>query len=149
MTKGEIKKRVSAALTRLVATDSTLLEHNASERAIAGALATHLGALFPDYHVDVEYNLHGLDRKALDLPPTCRGGGRRMVIPDIVVHRRGVDEHNLLAVEMKKETNKQSRDCDRSKLRGMLQQLHYQAAVFLDLPAGPGAATRKAKVEWY
>jgi len=149
MRKREVKKAVQTALQSIVDKDSDLLERNAGERAIAGRLAIYLAAVFPDHDVDVEYDRHGLDRKTLDLPPVCRGGGRRKVIPDIVVHRRGTDDSNLLAIEIKKETNAESRECDRAKLRGMRDQLHYRVSVLLDVPEGPGAGDRKIRVEWH
>ena len=96
----------------------------------------------------MEYDRHALHPKALDLPPDRKGRGRKRVIPDIVVHRRGVDEANLLAIEIKKETNRTSRNFDRAKLRGMRDQLRYQAGLLLDLPAGPGAAGRMHNKEW-
>jgi hypothetical protein len=99
MREREIRKRVETALEEFLSNESELLERNAGERAIAGILATYLATRFPDHDVDVEYDRHGLERKTLNLPPVCRGGGRKKVIPDIVVHRRGVDEGNLLAVE--------------------------------------------------
>jgi hypothetical protein len=144
----ELRKRVDKALDSLLAADAELLERNAAERAIGGRLAAHLAPLFPDHHVDVEYDRHGLEPKAVDLPPECRGGGRRRVVPDIVVHRRGSDDQNLLAIELKKETNRESRDCDRAKLKAMRKQLNYQAGVLIDLPAGPGARERRVKQEW-
>jgi len=142
------RKRLKTALHRFVAENCELLERSVGERAVAGGLVGYLAALFPDHNVDPEYDRHGLERKTLNLPPGCRGGGRRKVIPDIVIHRRGRDDSNLLAVEIKKETNTEPRACDRAKLRGMRKQLRYQAAVLLEIPAGPGARDREQELEW-
>lgn len=149
MTEFDIRGRLEKALDRLLSDDIELLEHNAGERAIGGKLAAYLAILFPEHNVDVEYDRHGLEPKAVDLPADCRGGGRKRIIPDIVVHQRGVDDDNLLAVELKKETNRESRDCDRAKLRAFREQLQYQAAVLIDLPAGSGAKDRAVRVEWH
>jgi hypothetical protein len=104
-----IESRLWEALQKLFADDGELLERNASERAIGAALAAKLFPMFTDHHIDVEYDRHGLDPKSVDLPEYCRGGGTRRIIPDIVIHRRGTDEQNLLAIELKKTTNRESR----------------------------------------
>jgi len=104
--------------------------------------------LFPEYDVDVEYNRHGLDAKAVTLPPGCRGGGKKLIFPDLIVHRRGHNANNLLAVQIKKETNHESRDCDRAIILAMKGQLSYQHGLLIDLPAGPGALTRQPRLEW-
>jgi hypothetical protein len=145
----EIRRRVMSALEEFLRADAELLVLNVGEQAITGRLAFHLGHLFPDHQVDVEYDRHGLDRKKLDLPPECKGGGIHMVIPDIVVHRRGDDGANVLAIELKKETNPESRDCDRAKLSGMRFQLGYEAAALVEVPAGPGATGRATRIEWH
>jgi hypothetical protein len=148
VTDHEIRHLLRTALGRFVTNDSKLLERNVGERAIAGALARYIAGLFPDHNVDTQYDRHGLEPKTLNLPGMCRGGGPKRVVPDIVIHRRGTDDSNLLAVEIKKETNTEPRDCDRAKLRGMRERFGYRAAVLLDVPAGPGAKGGKTKVEW-
>ena len=149
MIQADIRGRFEKALGELLSADVDLLERNAAERSIGGRLALHLSVVFPEHNVDVEYDRHELKPKAVELPPYCRGGGRKRVIPDIVVHRRGTDNENLLVVELKKETNRESWDCDRAKLRALREQLKYQAAVFVDLPAGSGASGKAVSVEWY
>lgn len=144
----EINERLVEALQVLVAEDGELLERNASERSIGARLAARMIPLFPDHDVDVEYDRHGLDPKAVELPDICRGGGRRRIIPDIVVHRRGHDEENLLAVEIKKETNRESRNCDLAKLEAMRRELGYFSGVLIELPAGPGAVERPLGLHW-
>lgn len=148
MNLDEIKERLGKALRELIAEDVELLERDASERSIGARLSTKMIPLFPDYDVDVEYNLHGLDPKVVDLPAICRGGGRRRIVPDIVVHRRGHDEQNLLAIEIKKETNRESRSCDLAKLEAMKRELKYFSCVLIELPAGPGAAKQSVRLRW-
>jgi hypothetical protein len=149
MMQTDIRGRFEKALSQLLSDDLDLLERNAAERAIGGRLAAHLAVLFPEHNVDVEYDRHGLEPKAVELPPLCRGGGLRRVIPDIVVHRRGIDSENILVIELKRETNREPRDCDRAKLRALREQLSYQEAVFVDLPAGFRAKDRTVTVEWH
>lgn len=60
------------------------------------------------------------------------------VYPDIIVHRRGLDD-NLLVIEMKKTANlqSQSRDFDLDKLRAFQRErYHYQYALYLQLRTG-------------
>ena len=148
MDKRALKRRVTAALAMLYARDSKLLEYAAGERAVVAKLASYLAPLFRGYDVDVEYNRHGMDKKMLTLPPACRGGGRRRVFPDIIVHRRGHDRANLLVIEVKKETNTEPRTCDRAKIEAMKREFGYTSGVLLDLPGGRGAADREPKEEW-
>lgn len=76
------------------------METNLGERCIAARLAFHLQRVFPEYHVDVEYNRTGDTPKRLDVPARCANSlddeGRALVVPDIIVHLRGPDGPNLL-----------------------------------------------------
>ena len=108
-------------------------------------LAVYLEPHFPQHRVNVEYNRHGLRPKRLKLPAY---GGEKLILPDVVVHRQGHDENNLLVIQVKKETNKESREYDRAVIAGMKQDYGYTWGVLIDLPAGPGATNRKAHLEW-
>jgi hypothetical protein len=140
-----IKDVVGEAVEQLFAKEGFLLEANAAERTIAARLAVHLEPRFPGYHVNVEYNRQGLDPKRLNLPAS---GGEKLILPDVVVHRQGHDENNLPVIQVKKETNNESRDYDRAVIAGMKQDYGYTWGVLIDLPAGPGATGRKTHLEW-
>jgi hypothetical protein len=90
-----------------------LLEKNLNERCIAGRLVMYLQELFPEQHVDVEYNRHGDTPKRLGLPEECANywneDGEALVVPDVIVHRRGEAGPNILIVELKKTTNERHR----------------------------------------
>src|SRR5437899_3007394 len=124
MNQTEIESRLREAVELLCDRDCLLLEYDVGERAVAAKLACYLAPLFPEHDVDVEYNRHGVDPKDLDLPLDCRGGGKKLIVPDVIVHRRGHDQDNLLVVEVKKETNLESRACDRAKIEGMKRYFH-------------------------
>lgn len=128
--------------------DAGLLRRGVAERAIVAKLASYLAPLFRTYDVDVEYNRHGLDVKRLNLPISCRGGGRKRVYPDIVVHGRGHDEANLLAIEVKKRSNREPRTCDCAKIEAMKAQFKYEVGVLLDLPTHNVAAKPQAIETW-
>jgi hypothetical protein len=148
MDERSLTRRLKAALASLFARDGHLLEYAAGERAVAAKLAAYLTPLFRGYDVDVEYNRHGLDPKALNLPADCRGGGRRRVFPDIIIHRRGHDRANLLVVEIKKETNREPRTCDRLKIEAMKREFGYKWGVLIELPARKGAVEREPREQW-
>ncbi len=152
MDERELKARVDAALAMLFARDVFLLKHNVGERTIVAKLSSYMTLLFRDYDVDVEYNRRGLDprnKKVRTLPPECRGGGKKRVYPDIIVHRRGVRRrHNLLVMEIKKSTNREPRDCDRAKIDAMKEEYGYRFGVLITLPSGPGAGEEKLEPEW-
>jgi hypothetical protein len=143
-----VQALVKEAVGALFARDGDLLRRNVSERTIAARLAVHLAPLFPRFDVDVEYNRHGLNPKGVTLPADCRDGRRGRIFPDVIVHRRGHDRSNLLVIELKKTTNRESRACDRAKIAAMKDQLRYRYGVLIVLPAGAGATKRPAEAEW-
>ena len=100
--------------------ESFLLEADLGERTLTHRLAVHLEQEFSDWDVDCDYNRLG--ERLLKLPRgsivSTDDGLGKSIFPDIVVHRRAVPE-NLLAVEVRKDTNHQALDHDEHKLRGM------------------------------
>lgn len=140
-----VKAVVGEAVEELFAKDAFLLEADVAERTVAARLAVYLEPHFPQHHVNVEYNRHGLHPKRLKLPAY---GGEKLILPDVVVHRQGHDENNLLVIQVKKETNNESREYDHAVITGMKQDYGYMWGVLIDLPAGPGATNRKAHLEW-
>ena len=70
-----------------------------------------------------------------------------MIYPDVIVHKRGHDEANLLAIEVKKSTNGTPRECDWAKLQGLQEDYGYEYAVLVDLPVG-NRAGEDPDFEW-
>jgi hypothetical protein len=133
-------------------------------------LLIHEFQLLPDamISVDCEYNRHGQAGKtqgiskelaeivlaakrkavkaaeAVKSPEDAAANFAEFVIsvaPDIVVHRRQVDEHNLLVIEVKKATNKEDPRYDDLKLKKFTEpnDYHYElgaAVVAFDDVAG-------------
>jgi hypothetical protein len=147
----EIKARLEKAVTWFMDDQKQLLELDVNERALGATLA-HLFVreLFPHHKVDAEYNRVGLDGrpKRLNLPIEC-GGENTPVYPDIVVHHRGDNEENILVVEIKKTTNRQSRRCDLIKLEAYREQLRYHIGAFVELPAGDDVGRVDFHIEWF
>ena len=109
MKTDKVKDYLEQATARVEAEDRHLLMIDVSERCIATRLAMYLREYFDNYNyaVDVEYNRHGEDKKQLhdlvrkhNCSRASDDGGQR-VLPDVIVHRRGVDDSNLLIIEMK------------------------------------------------
>jgi hypothetical protein len=148
MDQQKMQTQVAAAIEALFMNEAILFEYDASERTIAARLATYLLGVFPSHDVDVAYDRHGLDRQALGAPADCEDRGRSLTVPDIVVHRRGRDDANLLVIELRKTTSHEPRQCDEAKIRAMKRELGYRYGVLIDVPAGPGAATRKPNERW-
>jgi hypothetical protein len=152
MTEAEIREKLHVATQKLVAADAHLLEHDLSERCIASRLAMYLQQEFPELSVDVEYNRIGAHPKTMELPEECANyrsnDGEPRVVPDVIVHKRGAEGPNLLVLELKKTTNRDSRQCDHMRIRAFRNQLKYSYAALVE------CETRKAKtpsvniVEW-
>jgi hypothetical protein len=140
--------RVLTALRRLIENDRHLLEVDANERSLTHCLAMYLKDEFPSLDVDCEYNRDGIDPKRLpplDLHPDSADENAQTVFPDIIVHRRGSND-NILVIELKKTSNRQSRDTDFSKLRGYRRDMGYHAALFVELSVGGAAGV--SDVQW-
>lgn len=109
-----LKSHVNTALESLK-TDKELFSFdvgssriNNPERAIAHRLGCYLQLLFKDLKVDCEYNKHVNDPK--------RNENGKIIIPDIVVHRRKVDMGNLLVIEVKTTNDESGIENDKNKL---------------------------------
>ncbi|MBE5896132.1 MAG: hypothetical protein E7281_00075 [Lachnospiraceae bacterium] len=77
-----------------------------------------------EFVVDCEYNNNGFTAKRV---------GDRNAFPDIIVHKRGHNDHNLLVVELKTYWNKNNND-DIKKLKYLTDQRRpYKYAVGISL----------------
>jgi len=131
---GEIREIVDDAIYTLLGNDGFLLENDVNERSISHRLALYLEDYFPEYDVDCEYNrnveadnerkyIRIIRRKAIELGIKIDENTveqniiERLVYPDIIVHLRGRNDHNLLIIEMKKTSSSISQEFDYEKLR--------------------------------
>ncbi|WP_162999325.1 hypothetical protein [Burkholderia sp. Nafp2/4-1b] len=132
MSEIECRKIFESAIDSLCEVDRYLLRVDASERSISHRLAVHLTSRFPDFDVDCEYNRAGFEVKRLALRErTVRDYELEAVtvFPDIVVHKRGNNEFNLLVAEMKKSSSNVSHDYDFEKLRAFVREFGYKNSV--------------------
>lgn len=159
-----VKSKLHEALYALRRNDRYVLEKDGSERSIAHCIATYLAVSFTQYDVDCEYNVNiesGSGRKEIDMLRyeldqfNRRVGNRRSfdfedetyysvsVYPDIIVHKRGRNDGNLIVLELKKSTTNIGSDFDELKLKRYTNtsfptSLRYKFGFFIDVPTGAG-----------
>jgi hypothetical protein len=176
MNVNEIQDRFSKALEAFLNADAELLNYDASERAIAHSLATHLKEFFPDWDVDCEYNRigdHGqrkliqcskeqfVESFAAGMIPDFVTSFEELqqskyavaVYPDIIVHQRGDPTANLLAIEMKKSNNTDVLlGWDQWKIRFYRANLSYKVGVFIVFNTRLNPAQHREliqEIEWF
>jgi hypothetical protein len=148
MERAQIVAIVGRAVDRLIAEQANLLRLAVGEQTLAQHIAAYIREGIPDgLGVDVEYNKHGMEKKVLLLPP--KGAPHAdpvptIVRPDIVVHGRGIDDHNILVLEVKKLNMNLARD--RAKLEAFKSQYGYLYAAHIIV--GLRAAEPVGEVRW-
>src|ERR1700753_2330696 len=115
----ELNKFV-CALAEFYARETFLFEKDLGERTLTHRLAVRLENQLPGWEVDCDYNRLGdrplrLPRGSIVSTDDHLG---KSIYPDIVVHQRAIPS-NLLAVEIRKESNHQPPEHDQHKLRGL------------------------------
>ncbi|UTW60235.1 hypothetical protein KFE96_07955 [Kordiimonas sp. SCSIO 12603] len=144
MDENKIKGAVNKALEQLLDSDQYLLSNDVNERSISHRLAIYLEPLFPEWHVDCEYNKNHDDPKRLRIPRrkiVSADTQATTVYPDIIVHKRNTDK-NLLVIEMKKTSNQEDDIYDLHKLKAFKEQLGYEYSIFLKLKVGATVSQR-------
>jgi len=115
------------ALQRLAAALADLFQNEhlryaaPGERALVAELYVRVRERFPEYQVNDEYDRR--ERVVKDLIYLDAAGvmDEANIVPDLIVHRVGTQDHNLLVVEAKRHTNRDFAK-DIWKLRGMTDQ---------------------------
>ena len=129
MSKNELKtlvlKLLDEAIRKVYDTDIDVITNKVSERCICARLAFHLETIlrhpdyldvFMGYYVDVEYDRMG------DANPKHIVGEKKHVC-DLLIHSRGhkPEQDNLLALEMKVHNNNTNVECDKCRLKHLVQ----------------------------
>ena len=147
MNEEEVRQAVSVALERVKDEDTDLLRFDVSERSITHRLGMYLQeAVGYAWDVDVEYNRIGGDETKEVPEELLTSGSQGRVVPDVIIHRRGSEDHNILVVEAKKSGN--SDGGDRQKIRAYLQQLDYDFGLFVRFDTGQGFEDPEYSCEW-
>jgi hypothetical protein len=143
-TNEALREALEQALRTLVAVDVGLIRRDAGERCLVARLMLHIQPLIPGWFVDVEFNRQGAnqDPKRLGIDPNCAKKfdreGRALAIPDLIVHNRLPEGPNLMVVELKKSTNRMSRDCDRMRVNRFIEAMDYRCGASIEVESRPG-----------
>lgn len=137
----EIIEKIESCISLFYENDRELLEigreqmkRAVSEWAVSCKLSQYLFSEFTNYHVDCEYNRH-IDEKKQDESGPIR--------PDIVIHKRRTDDHNLVYMEIKTPNRNEDREKDIEKVRTKTIKKEdgglfgYKLGVFIDLTLKP------------
>lgn len=119
----QLKSTIAESLQELIEKDDELINNHASEWAIVHRFAVYLEKRLPKYNVDCEYNLHINNPKRLD---------GNLIRPDVLVHKRGEDSANLIAIEFRKK--KRGRDALDQRLQNFKQQFNYRYVEYILIP---------------
>ena len=136
-TKLALEFYIQKALNKLYKNDEYLIkiysdkynkDNHVSERGIVFRFGVYLEKYrlkyFPQYDLDVEYNRNINLIKMLNNKP---------VMPDLIIHKRGTNENNLLVLEFKTWWNKnQIEDIKRVKLFKNELNYKYGATILID-----------------
>ena len=125
----EVKHKVNKSLEILYEKDKELFEFTTndplvSERCLTFRLGYYLQNEFIGYDVDSEYNRHIKNIKKIE---------DANVFPDLIIHKRLKDEHNLLWIEIKKKQEDCKNDIRRLKEVTINEYLYkYGAMIILE-----------------
>lgn len=123
----DTKEKISKAIETLYQIEKELIQDEVHEQTISARLSFHLQSLFPDYVVDVEFNVQGENRD-----PKLDSEGRKRK-PDIIIHKRGSTGINLAVILIKCEWNKKSRKEDKRVALSLKEKHKYHYAFVLDI----------------
>jgi hypothetical protein len=134
---------VIAALEVFYARETHLMEKDLGERTLTHRLAVYLESQFQGWEVDCDYSRLG--ERTLRLPKgsivSTDDHIGKSVYPDIVVHQRAIP-NNLLAIELRKDSNHQPPEHDQHKLRGLTDpHLWFAYAIGVLLTLGKKGVT--------
>ncbi|WP_456489127.1 restriction endonuclease [Caminibacter pacificus] len=118
-----IIKKINKALDMLYEYDRYLLQYDVNEVSISHKLACYLQFIFKNLDVDIEFNRNLCSSKRVD---------NDVRKPDIIIHKRGTNEHNLIAIEVKKDNNKNPNN-DFKKLKKIMREYGYKYGIFIEL----------------
>lgn len=153
-----ILKNIEIAINEVLVTKMNSLERGLNELNISSSLANCLTPLFNDYNVDAEYNGDidkPNDRKALDIAKNrIRDISKKVnkddnykLSPDIIIHKQGNNQNNLVVIEVKKDTHEdKGKHYDLIKLEHLTinylgNHYNYKLGVAIIFGTGPKAGT--------
>lgn len=124
--ENHIYEKVVKALQIFFIKDRKLLDLEVHEITISHKLSEYLQYEFTDMNVDCEYNRRGYDKKR-------RSDTNKLIRPDIVVHKRGVNENNFLVIEIKIEKDHTEEDFSKLKDYTNPKSYGYKFGIFIEI----------------
>ena len=147
MIKDENKKKLTKELidifekakNEFLEKEKTIIKNDTNERTLTQRLAFYLelqlrkNIKYENYSVDCEYNRKEEDIKRLKFG---KNTDKKEIYPDIIVHQRKI-KNNLIAIEMKKTTSKNTDKIkDIEKLEALTDRknnYHYTLGIYFEL----------------
>lgn len=116
-----VRQIMESSLSRLIEKDIELIDRRVKEECINHRLAIYIGKYFRQFcaqrngcTVDLEYDKN-MDREKQVYD---ENGNLITIRPDILLHKRGSNDNNLIAIETKKDCFRRH---DTVKIRGLLE----------------------------
>ena len=138
---------VQKSLKKLYTEQRYLIENRVSERSIVFWFGVYFhdylkDSEFSDYDLDIEYNRNLGDAKRTRHFP-------RGTFPDLILHRRGSNQRNLLVMEFKPWWNNQ-RDRDIQKIKDFTHpegNYNFELGLWVELGRNEAAITKVSNGE--
>jgi hypothetical protein len=123
-----IRSILETACERLYQEQKDLIDMQTHERTIAAYLAEYLRPAFPELQVDSDSNRGG------NKGESKRSRDGRLLIPDLIIHKRGsIEGPNIAAIQIKGFWNKEDRQKDEADLHDLWNAFKYQYLYRLEL----------------
>lgn len=130
--KNHLEEIIEKALAELYEKDYYLIKTDVQEQAIVSRFALYfekyIKELKGDYNLDLEYNRNLKN-------PKRRVDTKKRIRPDLIVHKRGNHQNNLLVLEFKTYWYKEITE-DINKVKELINKepykYHYGAVIFID-----------------
>lgn len=116
----DLQGMIDSALRQLYVNDDYLIKIAVNERAVVFRFGVYFyeilkSSSFSGFNLDAEYNKNLNDPKRMENFP-------KGIIPDILLHKRNENNHNILAIEFKGYWNGKNREKDHLKIKEFTNQ---------------------------
>lgn len=131
----KLKNIIKEAVEKLKESHSFILDRNndVAELAVSTKLASIIEPYFiNNYDVDAEWN-RMRDKHGGYVPKRLQVPNDNLVQPDIIIHKRGSNDANLLVIEIKMTWKSQRKDFDFQKIEAYITELDYKNGLYLEL----------------
>lgn len=164
METNTILENIENAISNLLAGEIDTLRRGLNELNVSTHLAFYLKPIFLQHDVDPEYNGDidkPNDRKALDIArkriievgKNPNQNDNYKLSPDIIIHKRGTNESNLVVIEVKKDIHsKNLKDFDLIKLEHLTIDYldnHYNYKIGIAIVFGTGYNAGQYEIRYY